>query len=76
MAALPLAPVALDLVCDLERSLFALTVSWISLSVFLYSKSYMAHDKHLPRFAATLFGFVMSMLILIFSPNLFTVMLG
>lgn len=56
--------------------MFALAVAWISFAVFLYRQSYMMLDKHLPRFSGILLAFVLSMFLLIFRPNLFTVIIG
>ena len=61
---------------DLMRALFGLTVLTISLSVFFFSCYYVDGLKGYSRFHAILLVFIASMLLLIFSPNIFRLILG
>nr|YP_010586570.1 NADH dehydrogenase subunit 5 [Setodes brevicaudatus]UZZ44384.1 NADH dehydrogenase subunit 5 [Setodes brevicaudatus] len=61
---------------DWMSSLFMSLVLMISSMVILYSHSYMSQDKNKIRFLWMVVLFVMFMLLLIISPNLFSLMLG
>ena len=56
--------------------LFSGVVMFIFLMVLFYSKSYIAGDKALNRFVLLVFLFVLSMLLLIISPNIIRILLG
>lgn len=53
-----------------------MTVTLISLRVFLFRSSYIANDKYYKRFHYLLFSFVISIILLILSPNLIRILLG
>nr|YP_010586583.1 NADH dehydrogenase subunit 5 [Setodes iuppiter]UZZ44397.1 NADH dehydrogenase subunit 5 [Setodes iuppiter] len=61
---------------DWMSMLFMSLVLMISSMVILYSQSYMFEDKDKIRFLWMVISFVMFMLLLIISPNLFSLMLG
>jgi len=55
---------------------FGSFVSLISARIFFYSKYYMGENSLTVRFVMLLFGFVFSMLFLVFGGNMFLVILG
>nr|YP_009938335.1 NADH dehydrogenase subunit 5 [Lethe nigrifascia]QNU07754.1 NADH dehydrogenase subunit 5 [Lethe nigrifascia] len=55
---------------------FMMFVSLISSSVILYSKSYMSSELNLNRFIILVLLFVLSMILLIISPNMISIILG
>nr|UGS80431.1 NADH dehydrogenase subunit 5 [Lachesilla sp. Lasp7Q] len=61
---------------DWMSLLFMSFVCLISFVVVYYSKSYMAGDKSMSMFIFLIFCFVMSMMLLIISPNLISLLLG
>ncbi|YP_009705871.1 NADH dehydrogenase subunit 5 (mitochondrion) [Linepithema humile] len=72
--------------CSLNLELFLL-LDWVSLlfmgfvllissMIFLYSKVYMEGDKNMDRFMLLVFMFIMSMIIMILSPNIFSILFG
>ena len=61
---------------DKFRLIFFISVILISLRVFFFSQSYMSGDRYFIRFHVLLTSFVLSMIILIFRPNLIRVLLG
>lgn len=61
---------------DKFRLMFFLSVILISFRVFLFSQSYIRIDVHFLRFHILLTSFVLSIIILIFRPNLIRVLLG
>jgi len=61
---------------DLVRALFRLTVLIISLSVYLFSCYYVDGIKGYRRFHAILLVFIGSILLLIFRPRIFSLILG
>lgn len=62
---------------DYIRVVFSFTVIIIFLNVIYFSKNfYMAKSKNFKRFHILVYLFVISMLILIFRPNLFRLILG
>ena len=69
-------PISIIFLLDQWRITFFLTVLWISFSVFTFRKSYMLIDKTFFRFHLILWLFVVSMLLLIFSPGFFRLILG
>nr|YP_010564890.1 NADH dehydrogenase subunit 5 [Pallenopsis patagonica]UZA61345.1 NADH dehydrogenase subunit 5 [Pallenopsis patagonica] len=63
-------------VLDYYSLFFCSFVLFISSSVFLFSENYMIGDSYLYRFVFLLLLFVISMLLLIFSGNLLSLLLG
>nr|UBK11847.1 NADH dehydrogenase subunit 5 [Ovalona pulchella] len=61
---------------DKMALLFLATVFFISANVVMYSQSYMEEDVYLERFILLVFGFVISMFLLIISPNILSILLG
>nr|YP_010585985.1 NADH dehydrogenase subunit 5 [Adicella ragma]UZZ43721.1 NADH dehydrogenase subunit 5 [Adicella ragma] len=61
---------------DWVMLLFSGVVLLISSMVILYSNSYMSEDVNKNRFLYLVFLFVLSMLFMIMSPNLFSILLG
>nr|YP_010600863.1 NADH dehydrogenase subunit 5 [Binodoxys communis]WAL07394.1 NADH dehydrogenase subunit 5 [Binodoxys communis] len=61
---------------DWMSFLFISTVLMISSMVILYSIEYMSHDFFKPRFMWLIVIFVMSMILMIISMNLFSILLG
>nr|QLY90078.1 NADH dehydrogenase subunit 5 [Ylodes simulans] len=55
---------------------FMMVVMFISSLVIFYSKSYMSLDLNKNRFILMVFLFVLSMMFMIISPNLFSILLG
>ena len=64
------------LLFDFFRVIFFITVTLISLRVFLFRRSYIINDKYYKRFHYLLFSFVVSIVLLILSPNLIRILLG
>nr|UZA61294.1 NADH dehydrogenase subunit 5 [Rhynchothorax sp. JZ-2022] len=65
-----------SLMVDFYSLIFSSFVMYISSSVFMFSKSYMESEIYIQRFLLLLLMFVASMLMLIFSGNLLTILLG
>nr|YP_010722326.1 NADH dehydrogenase subunit 5 [Enoplolambrus validus]WDV10168.1 NADH dehydrogenase subunit 5 [Enoplolambrus validus] len=63
-------------VFDWVSLLFMCFVFLISSSVMFYSGSYMLNDKSLNRFMYIVLAFVLSMSLMVFSPNLISILLG
>nr|ARI43895.1 NADH dehydrogenase subunit 5 [Harmonia axyridis] len=61
---------------DWMSLLFVSFVLFISTMVIFYSKSYMSKDLSINRFIMLVFMFVLSMLLMILSPNLISILLG
>lgn len=61
---------------DWIRLIFMSLVLFISSLVIFYSKEYIAEDKTINRFIIIVLIFVMSMMLLIISPNLIRILLG
>nr|YP_010039704.1 NADH dehydrogenase subunit 5 [Sinergasilus undulatus]QOY46114.1 NADH dehydrogenase subunit 5 [Sinergasilus undulatus] len=61
---------------DLFSISFFVTVMIITTSVLVFSNSYMNNDLFFTRFHMILYSFVLSMVLLIFSPNLVSVLIG
>nr|YP_010586505.1 NADH dehydrogenase subunit 5 [Pseudopotamorites peniculus]UZZ44306.1 NADH dehydrogenase subunit 5 [Pseudopotamorites peniculus] len=61
---------------DWKSTIFLSTVLFISGVVVLYSKSYMASDLNSVRFLFLVILFVLSMILMIVSPNLISILLG
>lgn len=64
------------IIIDYFRLIFLYTVLLISARVFTFRASYIMHEKFYNRFHFLLFSFVLSIVILILSPNLVSVLLG
>nr|BDH80264.1 NADH dehydrogenase subunit 5 [Ceriodaphnia dubia] len=67
---------SMTLLFDYISCLFMSVVFCISSSVVWYSMSYMSSDKDANRFIYLVFGFVISMILLILSPNILSILLG
>nr|AII02300.1 NADH dehydrogenase subunit 5 [Cameraria ohridella] len=68
--------VVMSILLDWMSLLFMMFVSLISSVVIYYSKSYMLSEKNLLRFIILVMLFVMSMIMLIISPNIVSILLG
>nr|YP_009967231.1 NADH dehydrogenase subunit 5 [Diaphanes citrinus]QEO18993.1 NADH dehydrogenase subunit 5 [Diaphanes citrinus] len=68
--------ICLTLLFDWISLLFMGFVLFISSMVILYSKEYMSEDKNLHRFIILVVLFVLSMMMMIISPNLISILLG
>nr|QNJ33288.1 NADH dehydrogenase subunit 5 [Hermerius intermedia] len=68
--------VIMSLVFDWMSLVFASFVLFISSMVIYYSEEYMFGDLSLNRFILLVVMFVLSMILLIFSPNLISILLG
>nr|QBM08621.1 NADH dehydrogenase subunit 5 [Magicicada cassinii]QBM08634.1 NADH dehydrogenase subunit 5 [Magicicada cassinii]QBM08647.1 NADH dehydrogenase subunit 5 [Magicicada cassinii]QBM08660.1 NADH dehydrogenase subunit 5 [Magicicada cassinii]QBM08673.1 NADH dehydrogenase subunit 5 [Magicicada cassinii] len=66
----------MTLIFDFMSTLFLSTVMFISSMVMLYSGEYMMSDKHINRFIYIIMMFVMSMMLLIVSPNMVSILIG
>nr|UGS80536.1 NADH dehydrogenase subunit 5 [Teliapsocus conterminus] len=66
----------MNILIDYMSSLFMSIVMMISLVVILYSKSYMKGDTNMGIFILLVFCFVISMILLIISPNMISILLG
>lgn len=67
---------SVSFVIDFYSTLFAAVVSFIASIIFFFSQFYIDEDKQQRGFVILLRGFVFSMFFLIFSPNLFFLLLG
>nr|QSR89837.1 NADH dehydrogenase subunit 5 [Ceratosolen fusciceps] len=61
---------------DWMSLMFMFIVMMISSSVMLYCTEYMSHDNYKDRFFYLVFFFIMCMLLVIFSPNMMTILIG
>ena len=61
---------------DFTSLAFRLTVALISISVFIFRSYYVCGIPNYTSFHLILFVFVLSILILIFSPNVISLILG
>nr|YP_009750089.1 NADH dehydrogenase subunit 5 [Eudarcia gwangneungensis]QIJ46450.1 NADH dehydrogenase subunit 5 [Eudarcia gwangneungensis] len=68
--------IVMIILLDWMSLLFMSFVSLISSVVILYSKSYMSSEKNLFRFIILVLLFVLSMMMLIISPNIISILLG
>nr|ALO77658.1 NADH deshydrogenase subunit 5 [Anaspis sp. ANA01] len=68
--------VVFTVLLDWMSLLFMSFVLFISSMVIFYSKEYMSGDKYLIRFILLVVMFVLSMMLLIISPNLISILLG
>nr|UFP05757.1 NADH dehydrogenase subunit 5 [Hycleus scutellatus] len=69
-------PIVMTVLIDWMSLLFMSFVLFISASVILYSNEYMSGDLNLDRFIFLVVMFVLSMMLLIISPNLISILLG
>nr|ALO76470.1 NADH deshydrogenase subunit 5 [Pseudocolaspis sp. PSE01] len=68
--------IGMVILLDWMSCLFTSFVLFISSMVILYSEEYMYGDYNLNRFIILVFMFVISMILLIISPNLISILLG
>nr|YP_009539780.1 NADH dehydrogenase subunit 5 [Barca bicolor]AYP72718.1 NADH dehydrogenase subunit 5 [Barca bicolor] len=68
--------IVMSLLLDWMSLLFMMFVSLISSSVIYYSKSYMLSELNLNRFIILVLLFILSMILLIISPNIISILLG
>nr|WJJ70269.1 NADH dehydrogenase subunit 5 [Celaenorrhinus maculosa] len=68
--------IVMSLLLDWMSLLFMMFVSLISSSVIYYSKSYMLLEINLDRFVILVLLFILSMILLIISPNIISILLG
>nr|YP_009710466.1 NADH dehydrogenase subunit 5 [Pontia daplidice]YP_009775565.1 NADH dehydrogenase subunit 5 [Pontia edusa]QFZ96421.1 NADH dehydrogenase subunit 5 [Pontia daplidice]QJA15791.1 NADH dehydrogenase subunit 5 [Pontia edusa] len=68
--------IVFSVLLDWMSLLFMMFVSLISSSVIYYSKSYMSSELNLSRFIILVLMFVLSMMLLILSPNIISIFLG
>nr|AEG67044.1 NADH dehydrogenase subunit 5 [Ceratosolen solmsi] len=61
---------------DWMSMMFTFIIMLISSSIMLYCTEYMSHDNYKNRFFFLVFFFIMSMLFMIFSPNMVSILLG
>nr|AWV84141.1 NADH dehydrogenase subunit 5 [Tettigades ulnaria] len=66
----------MTLIFDFMSTMFLSTVMFISSTVILYSGEYMSSDKTINRFIYIVMMFVMSMIMLIISPNMISIIIG
>nr|AWV84375.1 NADH dehydrogenase subunit 5 [Mendozana platypleura] len=66
----------MTLIFDFMSTVFLSTVTFISSVVILYSGDYMSSDKTINRFVYIVFMFVVSMMMLIVSPNMISIIVG
>nr|AWV83400.1 NADH dehydrogenase subunit 5 [Yezoterpnosia vacua] len=66
----------MTIIFDFMSTLFLSTVMFISSIVIFYSGTYMNNDKNMNRFIYIVMMFVMSMILLIISPNMISLILG
>jgi NADH:ubiquinone oxidoreductase subunit 5 (subunit L)/multisubunit Na+/H+ antiporter MnhA subunit len=69
-------PINVRLLVDYMSVIFAFSVFFISGNVFWFGVGYIRGEEYIKRFRWLVFFFVVSMIILIFSGNLLTVLLG
>nr|YP_009825445.1 NADH dehydrogenase subunit 5 [Rachelia extrusa]QIU83260.1 NADH dehydrogenase subunit 5 [Rachelia extrusa] len=68
--------IVFSILLDWMSLMFMVFVSLISSSVIYYSKSYMSSEMNLNRFIILVLLFIMSMIMLIISPNIISILLG
>jgi NADH-ubiquinone oxidoreductase chain 5 len=64
------------LLLDHTSFIFLRVVLFISSNVVFYRKSYIREDFNADRFILLVFGFVVSIVIIIISPNIISILLG
>nr|YP_009242841.1 NADH dehydrogenase subunit 5 [Lerema accius]AMQ67237.1 NADH dehydrogenase subunit 5 [Lerema accius] len=68
--------IVMSILLDWMSLMFMMFVSLISSVVIYYSKSYMSSELNLNRFIILVLMFIMSMVLLIISPNIISILLG
>nr|WNO18635.1 NADH dehydrogenase subunit 5 [Tagiades gana gana] len=68
--------IVMSLLLDWMSFMFMMFVTLISSSVIYYSKSYMSSELNLNRFIILVLLFILSMILLIISPNIISILLG
>nr|YP_009630812.1 NADH dehydrogenase subunit 5 [Notocrypta curvifascia]QBS14473.1 NADH dehydrogenase subunit 5 [Notocrypta curvifascia] len=68
--------IVMSILLDWMSLMFMMLVSMISASVIYYSKSYMSSELNLNRFIILVLMFILSMILLIISPNIISILLG
>jgi NADH-ubiquinone oxidoreductase chain 5 len=68
--------VLLVLIFDFISMLFVFTVRLVSCGVIIFSGRYIAGEKYYRRFIMIVIRFIVSMFLLIISPNLIRILLG
>uniref|UniRef100_UPI0030FF3412 NADH dehydrogenase subunit 5 n=1 Tax=Ampittia trimacula TaxID=2573047 RepID=UPI0030FF3412 len=68
--------IVLSILLDWMSLMFMMFVSFISSSVIYYSESYMSSELNLNRFVILVLLFIISMILLIISPNIISILLG
>lgn len=68
--------ISFPIIIDRKRMLFIFTVSYISFNVLIFSKIYIYGDINISRFTQLVILFIISIILLILSPNLITILLG
>nr|YP_010852984.1 NADH dehydrogenase subunit 5 [Tagiades japetus]WGM81163.1 NADH dehydrogenase subunit 5 [Tagiades japetus] len=68
--------IIMSLLFDWMSFMFMMFVTLISSSVIYYSKSYMSSELNLNRFIILVLLFILSMILLIISPNIISILLG
>nr|AVT44063.1 NADH dehydrogenase subunit 5 [Podagrion sp. JY-2018] len=61
---------------DWMTFMFMFTVLFISSMIMIYCTEYMSHDNYINRFYYLVYLFIMSMLIMIMSPNMISILIG
>nr|AWV83777.1 NADH dehydrogenase subunit 5 [Okanagana oregona] len=67
---------SMTLILDFMSTMFLSVVTFISSMVILYSSEYMSNDKTINRFIYIIMMFVVSMMMLIISPNMISIIVG
>nr|AOR87142.1 NADH dehydrogenase subunit 5 [Typosyllis sp. patternB] len=70
------ASISTPIIIDSKSMLFMFTVSFISFNILIFSKAYMFGEINIIRFTHLVMLFILSMMLLILSPNMMTMMLG
>ena len=68
--------IRVPLIFDIYSYSFALSVFLIASAVIIFSSSYISHEKFFSRFHLLVFSFVARIILLIFSPNLISLLIG
>nr|YP_010759002.1 NADH dehydrogenase subunit 5 [Ctenolepisma longicaudatum]WEX31827.1 NADH dehydrogenase subunit 5 [Ctenolepisma longicaudatum] len=69
-------PIVMTILLDWMSLIFMSFVLYISGMVIYYSKQYMSSDPYINRFIILVLMFVLSMMLLIISPNMISILLG
>jgi len=68
--------VVIVIIFDYISILFIMTVSLVSIGVIIFRGSYIRGEKYYRRFLLLVISFILSMFLLIISPNLVSLLLG